>query len=279
MGRNRAEQELLGREEYKAIPPGYITVGEIARKMGVTVRTLQYYDREDILPASSESEGGRRLYTHKDMVKLHQIQSMKRMGFSLADIKTRLPAINTPEEVSAVLIEQAEGIREKIKSLQGALESVEKLNAEVTHMKTVDWAKYADIALAIQSKADAYWMMKYLGDNFFRHVRHRFGEKNQHQMLDKHNRLMKEAAALQQSGHRPESEPVQALAKDWWDYIMEFSGGDTNLITELVSVSSNLNDGEWKDRFSFDKEFIGKAILAYLKTIGYNLLEEETYHD
>ena len=57
----------------RAIPKGYMTVGELAKKMGTTVRTLQYYDKEGLLSPSSESEGGRRLYTDKDMVKLHQI--------------------------------------------------------------------------------------------------------------------------------------------------------------------------------------------------------------
>ena len=33
-------------EKHKAIPQGYMTVGEVAKKMGVTVRTLQYYDKE-----------------------------------------------------------------------------------------------------------------------------------------------------------------------------------------------------------------------------------------
>ena len=59
--------------KYKAIPQGYMTVGEIAKKMDVTVRTLQHYDREGLLSPSITSEGGRRLYTDKDIVKLHQI--------------------------------------------------------------------------------------------------------------------------------------------------------------------------------------------------------------
>ena len=33
----------------RAIPQGYMTVGEIAKKMGVSVRTLQYYHREGLL--------------------------------------------------------------------------------------------------------------------------------------------------------------------------------------------------------------------------------------
>ena len=53
----------------RMIPPGYMTVGEVAKKMGVTVRTLQYYDREGLLSPSAESEGGRRLYADKDVIK------------------------------------------------------------------------------------------------------------------------------------------------------------------------------------------------------------------
>ena len=49
--------------KYRAIPQGFMTVGEVAKKMGVTVRTLQYYDKEGLLSPSAESEGGRRLYT------------------------------------------------------------------------------------------------------------------------------------------------------------------------------------------------------------------------
>lgn len=77
-------------DKHKAIPQDYMTVGEIARKMGVTVRALQHYDREGLLSPSAISEGGRRLYTDKDIVKLHQILSLKHLGFSLDDIKNRL---------------------------------------------------------------------------------------------------------------------------------------------------------------------------------------------
>lgn len=75
-------------DQYKAIPQGYMTIGEVAKKMNVTVRTLQYYDREGLLSPSAISEGGRRLYTDKDIVTLHQILSLKHLGFTLNDIKT-----------------------------------------------------------------------------------------------------------------------------------------------------------------------------------------------
>ncbi len=42
---NRYEEEVI-MANYRAIPEGFMTVGELAKKMGVTVRTLQYYDKE-----------------------------------------------------------------------------------------------------------------------------------------------------------------------------------------------------------------------------------------
>lgn len=87
-------------EKYRAIPKGYMTIGEVAKKMNVTVRALQYYDREGLLSPSSESEGGRRLYTDKELIKLHQILSLKSLGFSLEEIKNRLPSLDTPAEIA-----------------------------------------------------------------------------------------------------------------------------------------------------------------------------------
>lgn len=37
----------------RAVPQGYMTVGEVAKKMGVTIRTLQYYDRAALLSPSA----------------------------------------------------------------------------------------------------------------------------------------------------------------------------------------------------------------------------------
>ena len=266
-------------EKYKAIPQGYMTVGEVAKKMGVTVRTLQYYDKEGVLPSSGESEGGRRLYTHKDIVKLHQIQSMKYLGFSLEDIKTRLPSINTPEEVSSILTEQAKGVREKIKSLKEVLVSIEKLNKEVSQMDTVNWAKYADIIVMLQAKNNGYWVMKYMSDNAIDRIRTNFDDYGNKDMMNRYNRMIKTAAEVQKNGLSPESEEGQALAKEWFDFILEFTEGDMSLMPELLKMGVRLSDIEWKDNFSFDKKFIERAMSAYITSIGYNPFNNKSSGD
>jgi len=255
--------------KHRAIPPGYMTVGEIAKKMDVTVRTLQYYDKKGLLSPSSESEGGRRLYTHKDIVKLHQIQSMKYLGFSLEDIKTRLPSIDTPEEVSDLLTKQAIGIREKVKSLMDVLASIEKLTAEVSQMETVNWVAYADITTALQIKSDSYWMIKHFDET----MRNNFQRQNDFdkEVLNLLETLMKRAAELQKNGLSPESESSQAFAKDWWDFVMDITGGNTSLLPKLFEFGAGLSDNEWKDNHAFDKDFLGKALAVYLENIGFNI--------
>ena len=142
--------------KYRAIPQGFMTVGEVAKKMGVTVRTLQYYDKEGLLSPSAESEGGRRLYTDKDLVMLHQIISLKSLGFSLDDIKERLISLETPADVANALTEQADDIRLKIEQLQASLSAIEQLKTEVLQMQTVSFKKYADIIVNLQMKNEFY---------------------------------------------------------------------------------------------------------------------------
>ena len=140
-------------EKHRAIPDGYMKVGELAKKMGITVRTLQYYDKEGLLSPSSESEGGFRLYTDKDMVKLIQILTMKQLGLTLSDIKSRLVSLDAPDDMVHVLTEHETSIREKIETLSESLREIGALKAEVIQMKTMDFKKYATILLNLQMKS------------------------------------------------------------------------------------------------------------------------------
>lgn len=107
--------------------------------MDVTVRTLQYYDKEGLLKPSEKSAGGRRLYTKKDMVKLHQIISLKYLGFSLDEIKGKLFSLDNPKKVAEILEKQSEIIKKQIENLKYALTITETLHDEMaTKQKFVD---------------------------------------------------------------------------------------------------------------------------------------------
>ena len=62
---------------------GLMTVGELASRVGVTVRTIQYYDQKGLLHPSSKSEQNQRLYSRDDEERLYRILTLKFLGFSL----------------------------------------------------------------------------------------------------------------------------------------------------------------------------------------------------
>ena len=166
---------------HRAIPQGYMTIGEVAKKMNTTVRTLQYYDKEGVLSPSAQSNGGRRLYTDKDIVQLHQIQSMKYLGFSLDDIKNRLTPLDTPGEMVALITEHATVVREKIAILSESLQVIEAFKDEVTQMHSVDLKKYAAIIVSLQMKNEYYGLIKHFDDEtlekFIAFTAHQFGAR------------------------------------------------------------------------------------------------------
>ncbi len=64
-----------------------IKVGELARRTGVSVRTLHYYDEIRLLSPSGHTASGHRLYTTREPRRLQQIVSLRQLGFSLEEIR------------------------------------------------------------------------------------------------------------------------------------------------------------------------------------------------
>jgi DNA-binding transcriptional MerR regulator len=64
----------------------HLKVGELARRTGLTVRTLHHYDAIGLLRPSGRSEGGYRLYNREDVARLHGVQALRALGLPLEDI-------------------------------------------------------------------------------------------------------------------------------------------------------------------------------------------------
>ncbi len=261
--------------KYRAIPQGFMTVGEVARKMGVTVRTLQYYDKEGLLSPSAESEGGRRLYTDKDLVMLHQIVSLKSLGFSLEDIKGRLISLETPADVANALTEQADDIRQKIEQLTASLSAIEQLKAEVLQMQTVNFKKYADIIINLQMKNDSYYLIKRFDDDTLDHIRSRFNKESGLYFMDRFNRLSDEIVQLQKENAPPESDKCQQVVKEYWNLIMEFTNGDMSMLPKLMEVGNiDTATNAWEERQKIVNDYLDPALQVYFSRLGTNPFEE-----
>ncbi len=260
--------------KYRAIPDGYMTVGEVAKKMGTTVRTLQYYDKEGLLSPSAESEGGRRLYTDKDLVTLHQILSLKSLGFSLDDIKCRLISLETPTDVATALTEQADSIREKIEQLTDSLTAIEQLKTEVLQMRTVNFKKYADIIVNLQIKNDSYYLIKRFDDDMLDHIRNQFDRESGLDFMDRFNCLSDEIVQLQKENVLPESEKCQRVVKEYWGLIMEFTNGDMSMLPKLMEIGNiDTATNAWEERQKIVNDYLEPALQVYFSKLGVNPFE------
>ncbi|WP_417365661.1 MerR family transcriptional regulator [Glutamicibacter arilaitensis] len=80
-------------------------IGDMVEATGLSHRTIRHYDEVGLLPASTRSEGGFRIYTDKDLQRMLVIRSMKPLGFSLEEMGELLDAVDTlasnPKDASA----------------------------------------------------------------------------------------------------------------------------------------------------------------------------------
>ena len=257
--------------KFRAIPEGFMTVGEVAKKMGVTVRTLQYYDKKELLSPSAESEGGRRLYTDKDLVMLHQIISLKSLGFSLKDIKGRLNSLKTPDDVANALTEQADAIRINIKQLKDSLAAIEQLKTEVLQMQTVNFKKYADIIVNLQMKNESYSLIKHFDDDTLDRIRSRFDKKSGVDFMDRLNRLSDQIVELQKENVPADSEQCQQVVQEYWGLIMEFTNGDMTMLPKLMEVGNiDIATNAWEEKQKIVNDYLEPALQVYFSRLGTN---------
>lgn len=254
------------------------TVGELAKRAGVTVRTLQYYDKQNLLKPSALSEGGRRLYSNKDEVRLHQIVALKSLGFSLDEIRDKLFNLDSPTEVMEIIGLQKQAIQSQIEMLQGAVQSIDALCDEIKQMDTVDFEKYAYIISVVQQGALDYWMVKLFDNTLLHHLKEHYFDKEEDacRLYNGYLAILDETLAVKQKGAQPTDEEAMQVAGKWWAMVVEFTGGDISLLPRLMEFNETKDgwDETIKEKQQEVDDFIGKALESYLEKAGVGALEE-----
>lgn len=257
----------------------FMSIGQLAQRMGVTVRTLQYYDRKDILKPSALSRGGRRLYTAKDMVRLHQIQAFKYLGFSLEEIKNQVLSLDSPEQMASLLLQQQRSVEEQITNLQEAARALTSLRSEVLNIQKVDFKKYAEIIELLQRRNEVYWVWKLFDDTMTEHIKKRFIDSPQdgERVYQTFRSLQDEAVILVEQGESPASEKSMTWAERWWNMILEFVDGDLTLITKLEEF--NQDKTGWNQEMAQKQQriddFMDQCLQHYFEKQGSNIPERK----
>ena len=98
-------------------------IGELARRTGIQVETIRYYEREGLLPEPARSDGNYRVYGPGHLEQLQFIRHCRSLDMSLDEVRALLRLRNSPGEdcgdVNALLDEHLGHVTRRIKELKG----------------------------------------------------------------------------------------------------------------------------------------------------------------
>jgi DNA-binding transcriptional MerR regulator len=121
-----------------------LRIGDVARLVGTTPRTIRYYEEIGLLPeAQTRPSGQHRLYTHAEVERLREVMRLKDLlGVSLEELKTLLAAEEARAEVRAQLQRddvhperRRELLDEALGHLERQLELVRHRSAELAKLE------------------------------------------------------------------------------------------------------------------------------------------------
>ena len=192
-----------------------MTVNEVSKLTGVSIRTLQYYDKIGLLKPSRYTEAGYRLYDDVALGQLQQILLFKEMEFPLKEIK---------QIMSAPGFDWKKALEQQIELLTLKKEHIENLICFARGIKLVG-VNNMDFTAFNTKKIDEY--SKRAKEQWGQTAEYReFEEKTEGmtdtQQKDVANRFMLIFAEFGQMKDKdPASEPVQSQVKKLQDFITE----------------------------------------------------------
>ena len=98
-------------------------IGGVAERLGVSTRTIKYYEELGLVSPQNRSPGGFRLYNASDVERLERILRLKNMGFSLAAVREFLAVRDAAQEATRerVLAETTEHLRAREREVEARI--------------------------------------------------------------------------------------------------------------------------------------------------------------
>lgn len=236
-----------------------MTIHEVSKLAGVSIRTLQYYDKIGLLHPSKYSDAGYRLYSDTDLERLQQILLFRELEFPLKDIRE---IMESPD------FDRSKALNQQITLLKLKKDRLEKL---INFAIKVADTKYMDFSAFDRSRLDEYaTRAKAAWGNSPEYKEYREKSKNrtleENRILDKQCMMIfREFGAIRDTD--PSSEAAQALVIKLQSFFTEhFYKCTDKILSELGKMYAG--GGEFTkniDEYAGEgtAAFVNEAIQAY----------------
>ncbi len=203
-------------------------IGELARRTGLTVRTLHHYDEIGLLVPGRRTSSGHRLYGFDELERLQRILSLRQLGFSLEEIGGCLDSSDF--SLLKVLELHVARLRERLEHERRQLDRLESVARQLRadeRLSTDDLLQTIEVTTMFE-KYYTPEQMKQLEAR-----REALGPEGMEKAHQDWGELMAEARAAMERGADPASEEVQDLARRWQAMVQAFTGGDPGITASL----------------------------------------------
>ncbi|CAI0800426.1 MerR family transcriptional regulator [Serratia entomophila] len=202
-----------------------LKIGELARRSGITVRTLHHYDSIGLLVPSARSDAGYRLYDRADITRLHHIQALRRLGMKLAEVGAILERSGLA--LPAVIEQQIAMFDRQLAQIAALRGRLQHMHAQLTagnEPELNDWLT----TLELMTMYDKYFTADELAQLPFYQAD---AARNQEWAA-----LVNDVGQLIASGVEPQAQPAQALARRWMQMLERDTAGNPAFLTRLNAM-------------------------------------------
>jgi len=236
--------------------PGPWKIGTLARRTGLSVRTLHWYDEIGLLRPSQHTASGHRLYGEADVQRLQEIRSLRHLGFTLEQIRDllRRPGLSPSrvlrlhlEELGA-RIAQEQHLHRRLERLADRLDAAEVISVDEL-MNAIEEITMSEHNLTPEQLAEVQERGRKLGEGAIKAV-----EAEWPQLIAKVKAEMEKGT--------PASDPrVQAMARRWKELVEMFTGGNPGI--EKAVAQRYKEDPELRARTGLDGKIFGYVCQAW----------------
>lgn len=125
--------------------PGYYTSGEFAKMANISVRTIRFYDKQNILKPSYVNASGARFYSEADFARLQQILLLKYLGFSLEDIRNMTVSDVDYQILRNSLQLQLKLVQDRMEQMQMVAKAIQDTTEAIDNEQEINWSQMLNL--------------------------------------------------------------------------------------------------------------------------------------
>jgi DNA-binding transcriptional MerR regulator len=217
-----------------------LKIGELARRTGLSVRTIRFYEQVGLLTPAARTEGGHRSYATADVAQLQRINSLRRLGLTLAQAGE---VLRGGVDGLGVVQLQLQRLRERVRAEQLLCQRLERISSQLEAGEPVSIDDFIHIIEETQ-----------MADQMSPKLQARLKELHKDTSTDRIREveevewpgLFEDVRAAMREGADPAGERVHALVIRWQGLVEEFTRRDPEITRAVAQRNSSDPSGGGK---------------------------------